>query len=82
MLLSFLMLRLCFFSSLFAFFGIPAILSGMILPEMFHRMSIRKNKSYSIVRMHFDMFNIISKMIITQHFNNQVDQYLFGNLLG
>ena len=54
----------------------------MILPEMFLSMAIRKNEPYTVVRMHFDMINFIGRMIVSQYFHEQVDQYLFWNLLG
>ena len=54
----------------------------MILPEMFLRMPICKNKHHMVMRMHFDMIDLIDRMIVSQYFHEQVDQYLFRNLLG
>ena len=76
------MLGAGFLSSPFPFFSIPTVFAGIILPEMFHRTSIRENEQNTVIRMHLYMINIISGMLIPKYCCNQFDQYLFRNLLG
>lgn len=66
MLLSFLMLGAGFLSSLFPFFSIPTVFAGMILPEVLLHMPVCKNKQYAVLRMHFNMIDIIGRMIVSQ----------------
>ena len=60
----------------------------MVLPEVFLGMTILKNKQHPIIRMHLYMMDTFKRRLVVKHRTNaqhagdQINQNLFGNLLG
>jgi len=54
------------FCRLLALIRIPAVLAGMILPEMLLNMSIPECEQYPVIRMHFQMVRLILCILLSQ----------------
>ena len=61
-------------------FFIPAVLTGMILPEAFFGMTVLKNKQHPVVRMHLNMMNALLRMNRSQSGDNQFFQKMSSGI--
>ena len=70
------------FCRLLPLIRIPAVLAGMILPDMLLRMTIPECEQHAVIRMHFQMAHFILRVPGTEGSSNQLQQYGLRDLFG